>query len=183
MRAEKKPVLGSAAAGVVIPSLLVLATGLLLASLHPQPCDDRLSACAVGREFNARQVIAPWVAMWNSYDLSLVDRIFLADDRITYFSSEKKDLIRGIDSLREHHQGFGFVPGGKKQENKLWVDNLQAQIFGETAVVTGIWHFQRSGTPDHIQHGPFTFVYIQDGSEFRIVHGHFSNAPEPKSPT
>ncbi len=30
--------------------------------------------------------------------------------------------------------------------------------------------------------GRFTFVYIKDGDEFRIAHGHFSNAPAPKSP-
>jgi ketosteroid isomerase-like protein len=182
MREEKRSALGAAALAVVIPSLVVLATGLLLAGLQPQPFCGSPSACAVGQEFNVEHIIAPWVAMWNSYDLSQVDRIFLADDRVTYFSSEKEGLVRGIAALREHHAGFGFVPGGKKEESKLWVDNLHSRTFGETAVVTGRWYFQRTGTPGLIQRGPFTFVYVKNGSEFRIVHGHFSNAPEPKSP-
>lgn len=39
--------------------------------------------------------------MWNSYDLTLVDHLFLADAYVTYFSSEKEGLITGIEALRD----------------------------------------------------------------------------------
>ncbi len=82
--------------------------------------------------FQTDEVVGQWVSMWNTYDLSLVDSLFLTDNRLTYFSSEKEGLIRGIEAVREHHVGFGFVEGGKEQENTLWLDDLQTQSFGET---------------------------------------------------
>lgn len=182
MISRKAEALGPAALAIIVPVLLISATGLLLAGLSPQPICCGIAAFAPGQEFDGEQAIAPWVAMWNSYDLSQVGKLFLASERVTYISSEKEGLIRGIDALREHHAGFGFVPGGKKQENKLWVDNLHAEDFGETAVVAGTWYFQRAKTPELIQRGPFSFVYVKTASGFRIAHGHFSNAPQPKSP-
>ena len=53
-----------------------------------------------------------WVEMWNSYDLDEVNELFLDDPGLTYFSSEKEGVIRGMEAVLEHHRGFGFVPGG-----------------------------------------------------------------------
>ncbi|MGD8535314.1 MAG: hypothetical protein PVF66_05630 [Candidatus Aminicenantes bacterium] len=125
--------------------------------------------------FNAQEQVNSWVSLWNSYDLSMVDKLFLADERLTYFSSEKEGLIEGFGAVREHHRGFGFIEGGKIQDNKLWVEDLQANVFPPVAVVTGIWFFRRGpeGTKD-ISRGPVTFVYIQEKGEFRLAHLHFS---------
>jgi len=57
-------------------------------------------------EFNADNQIHRWVTMWNSYDLSLVDTLFLTDNRLTYLSSEMEGVIRGIKNVREHHRGL-----------------------------------------------------------------------------
>ena len=181
MTREKRGDIGTAVLGASLLIVLILGTGLISAWIEPRPvcCPAFLKRPEAARSFNAEETIAPWVAMWNSYDLSEVDRLFLPDDRVTYFSSEKEGLIRGIGALREHHAGFGFIPGGKARGNKLWVDGLSSQVFGDTAVVTGIWHFQRAQTPEKAQHGPFTFVYVKSGSEYRIAHGHFANAPAP----
>ena len=46
---------------------------------------------------DVQELIASWVAMWNSYDLAMVDKLFLQDSRVSYFSSEKEGLIQGID--------------------------------------------------------------------------------------
>jgi len=94
-------------------------------------------------EFDTDRYVAAWVEMWNSYDLSMVDRLFLTDSRVTYFSSEKEGLITGIETVREHHREFGFVEGGKEQDNRLWVEELHTSVFGPTAIVTGIWFFTR----------------------------------------
>ena len=128
---------------------------------------------AAASDFDTGRWMEAWVAMWNSYDLTQVDKLFLESSQLNYFSSEKEGVIRGIEAVREHHQGFGFVTGGKSQENKLWVEDIQTDIFGNTAVVTGIWFFQRSS--GEIQRGPVTIVYVQVGDEYRIAHMHFAN--------
>lgn len=126
-------------------------------------------------QFDVEKHVAAWVKIWNTYDLDQVDVLFLQDDRLTYFSSEKEGVIVGIDAVREHHKGFGFVPGGKESPNKLWVEDLHTSVFDSTAVVTGIWFFKRAdGT---LQRGPVTIVYVNQGSEYKIAHMNFSNYP------
>ena len=127
------------------------------------------------QEFNQRfnpRVVDAWVSMWNSYDLSMVDKLFLKDSRLTYFSSEKQGIIKGLEAIRRHHEGFGFVEGGKVQPNKLWLEDMQTEIFGSTAIVKAIWFFQRGGE-GKVQRGPVTLVYVQSGDEYRIAHAHF----------
>ena len=126
--------------------------------------------------FDTDKWVGDWVKMWNTYDLNQVDRLFVADQRLTYLSSEKEGTLQGIKALREHHRVFGFVAGGKDQPNKLWVDSLVSTDLGDSAVVAGIWYFQR---PDgSVQWGPMTMVYLLVGEEYRIVHMHFANYAE-----
>ena len=40
--------------------------------------------------FEAEKSVGAWVEMWNTYDLSEVDRLFLTNDKITYFLRKKK---------------------------------------------------------------------------------------------
>ena len=125
-------------------------------------------------QFDVDKQIGDWVDMWDSYDLSLVENLFLTDSRVTYFSSEYEGVIKGIEAIRKHHEGFGFVPGGKEQENKLWVEDIHSEVFGTTAVVTGIWYFsQGSEKNEKPQRGPMTLVYIREGDEFRLAHLNF----------
>ncbi|MBS7631668.1 hypothetical protein KEJ47_08920 [Candidatus Bathyarchaeota archaeon] len=121
-----------------------------------------------------RSMIAKWVSIWNNYDLSMVEKLFLNDSRVSYFSSERKGLIKGIDKLVKHHEGFGFVPGGKTQPNRLWLEDIDIEVFNRTAIVTALWFFQRGGA-NNIQSGPVTLVYVLDGVEWRIAHANFSN--------
>ena len=117
-----------------------------------------------------------WVAMWNVYDLSMVDSLFITDDRLTYFSSEREGLITGIAAVREHHKGFGFVPGGKIQENRLWLENIHTEIWGDVVILGATWFFQTvSGESPGTSSGPVTFVYIQTERGYRIIHTHFAN--------
>ena len=126
--------------------------------------------------FDVDRHITAWVSLWNTYELSKVDELFLTDDRVTYFSSEKEGLVRGIEAVREHHRGFGFVEGGKPAEKELWMEELQSNVFGSTAVVTGIWYFgSRADDRDKVQHGPVTFVYAREDDEFKLAHLHFAN--------
>ncbi len=119
-------------------------------------------------------LIDDWVAIWNSYDLSRVPELFLDDDRVTYFSSEKTGTVKGFQALMEHHREFGFVEGGKASPNKLWLDDVDTSVFEDSAVVTAIWYFRRGGS-DAVQRGPVSLVYVRAGDGFRIAHANFSN--------
>ena len=126
--------------------------------------------------FDTKAILGRWVSMWNTYDLTLVDSLFLTDSRLTYFSSEKEGLIQGLEAVREHHVGFGFVEGGKEQENELWLDDLQTQSFGDVVAVEGVWYFRAaSGDSAATQKGPVTFLYVLVADTYRIAHVHFAN--------
>ena len=121
----------------------------------------------------SKTVVDEWVDIWNNFNLDMVKKLFLDDERVTYFSSEKMGLIKGIDSLVEHHREFGFVEGGKETGNKLWLEGVEIEEFGEFIIVKADWLFQRKGSDTH-QRGPVTIVYIKQ-DRYRIAHAHFSN--------
>jgi ketosteroid isomerase-like protein len=123
--------------------------------------------------FNAK-IVDDWVKFWNTYDLNQVERLFLKDDRVTYFSSEKQGVIKGFEALVKHHEGFGFVKGGKTQPNKLWLEGMDVEDFGDSAIVCAIWFFKRPNveTP---QKGPVTIVYERRPEGWRIAHANFGN--------
>ncbi len=124
--------------------------------------------------FDTDEHMSAWVNLWNTYDLSLVDDLFLTDSTVTYFSSEREGLITGIDAVLLHHEGFGFVPCGKVAEQELWIHDVHTAAHGPTAIVTGVWYFgQRDSPPDEVQRGPFTFVYVLMGAEYRLAHLNF----------
>jgi hypothetical protein len=125
--------------------------------------------------FETQKLVGAWVGLWNSYDLSRVDQLFLPDPNLTYFSSEKQGVIQGLEAVREHHRGFGFVEGGQDRGSTLWLEDLHTADFGAAAVVTGIWFFRRS--TGSVQRGPVTFVYVEREGEYRLAHLHFANYP------
>jgi ketosteroid isomerase-like protein len=121
-----------------------------------------------------QKLVDEWVAIWNSYDLSKVPDLFLEDERVTYFSSEKEGAVVGFDALTEHHRKFGFVEGGKESPNRLWLEDINIAVYEGSAVVTAIWYFSRGGSKE-AQKGPVTLVYVESGDVYRIAHANFSN--------
>jgi ketosteroid isomerase-like protein len=124
-------------------------------------------------KFNPK-IIDDWVKLWNTYDLDEVERLFLRDDRVTYFSSEKQGVIKGYEALVKHHEGFGFIKGGKKAANKLWLEGVDVEDFDDNAVVCAVWFFKRP-TSDTPQKGPVTLVYEHTCDGWRIAHANFGN--------
>ncbi|MFN8536057.1 MAG: hypothetical protein U0232_01090 [Thermomicrobiales bacterium] len=118
--------------------------------------------------------LTDWVAMWNSYDLDEVVRLFVADESATYFSSETPGVIQGFDRLIAHHRVFGFVPGGKSSPNRLWLDEQLTRWRGDVATVFATWYFRRGGA-ETAQRGPVTFIVIPVADRYRIAHAHFAN--------
>jgi hypothetical protein len=133
-----------------------------------------IAAAGNAQHQNAKSLMVAWEKSWNTYDLDEVQRLFVNDSSVTYFSSERAGLIHGIDSLVKHHKGFGFVSGGKTSPNKLWLSGIRYL----PAAVTATWHFQRPGNPE--QRGPVTFILHRDAKGLRIAHAHFSNDPKAR---
>ncbi len=136
-------------------------------------CPGALLSTAQGADETPRATIDRWERMWNTYDLNEVSELFCNCDDVSYFSSEKEGLIRGIDALVEHHRGFGFEPGESDRETKLWLDEIELFEFGESSLVTAIWYFER---PERTQKGPVTILLKRNaGGKYEIVHMNFSN--------
>jgi ketosteroid isomerase-like protein len=150
-------------AGLLVLGLVALLPGIVSAQEPASP------------EASARRTLEAWVAMWNRYDLTQVDELFVADSSVTYFSSEREGLIRGIDSLRRHHAGFGFVPGGKTQPNRLRLEEMHITEEGEVVIATAVWYFVRGGEGGVTQRGPVSFVLVPRAGRHRIVHAQFGN--------
>lgn len=147
----------------------------------------------------ARALVDDWVQMWNSYDLDRVEELFLTDERLTYFSSEREGVIKGFPAVLAHHEGFGFVPGGRSQGSRLWLEEVRLDLFEETAVGTGIWYFQGAEESESVspgpeeeaggtarglsgpQRGPVTFVCVEEDGRWRFVHMSFSEYLEEES--
>jgi len=152
----------------------IAAVILLLGGCVRSPA-DREEMLALGED-----LITTWTACWNSYDLDVVDELFLDGDGLTYFSSEKEGIIRGKETVLDHHVGFGFVPGGKDQENRLWLEEVGYDVFDTSVVVTGIWFFARPEETTPPQKGPVTFTLILRDDRLQITHCNFSEyIPEP----
>lgn len=126
--------------------------------------------------FDADAETAKWVQLWRTYDLDLVDRLFVADSTVSYLSSEREGLIRGIDSVLAHHVGFGFVSGGSPPESELWLEGVHGEQRDDAATATAVWFFgDRTAPRDSVQRGPVTFVYALADGEWRIAHVQFGN--------
>ena len=139
-----------------------------------------ITACEPSHRPTQRDVdsaIDQWLNLWATYDLDLLDEIFLQSESLTYFSSEKVGLIQGYDQMKPHHEGFGFVSGGKTPEKSLWLSDLETRFYGGSVMVGGIWYFgDKSAPEDRVQKGPVTFVLTQnDKGRLKIAHTHFAN--------
>jgi ketosteroid isomerase-like protein len=124
------------------------------------------------------ELIKDWTDFWNTYDMNLINDLFLGDSRLTYFSSEKTGLLKGIEEIKAHHQNFGFIGGGKETNTKLWLEDINIEKYHKVVIVTAIWYFKRDVESKQTQEGPVTIVLtpIDDQeTEYRIAHMHFAN--------
>ena len=166
-------------------SVTVLGLVTLSSACHPGAFGDGGEAPtqdALGR--TPSDVVSTWVEMWNAYDLDPVADLFLTDDRVSYFSSEFEGVIQGFDAVVEHHRGFGFTSGGAERGTRLWVEGLTEEVFGDAAVLTGVWYFERpaqegEGAASAPQRGPVTFVCVLDEGRWQFAHMNFGNYLDP----
>lgn len=157
--------------------MAVLCLLSLVACTFQETPDEVNGTAAEAAEASPTDLVGTWVRMWNSYDLDQVEALFITDERVSYFSSEFEGAIQGFQRVLEHHEGFGFVPGGEERDTRLWTEDLSEARFGEMAVLTGIWYFQRGSGEGAAppQKGPVTFVCILREGEWRFAHMNFGN--------
>ncbi len=151
----------------IVSMLIVM---ILFSSCSPQGKEELSSA-------EVDELMDHWLTLWKRYDLDMLDTIFWNDPEMTYFSSEKQGLIKGYDQMKPHHEGFGFVAGGKQPPNSLWLEEVNTTMHSTLATIEAIWYFGDKSLPkDSIQNGPVTFVVIKSNDgHARIAHTHFSN--------
>jgi len=128
-------------------------------------------------EIESNAVIGKWLNLWETYDVNKLGDVFLESDKLTYFSSEKRGLIKGYDKMKPHHIGFGFVEGGKKPAKSLWLENIETRVYDGSTMVGGVWYFGDKSLPkDSISNGPVTFIIVKDKQGLaKIIHTHFAN--------
>ncbi len=119
-------------------------------------------------------IIDKWVKFWNTFDLTQTESLFLTNNRVSYFSSEFENLIKGYDNIVKHHIRFGFVEGGKKVGSKLWLEDINVEDFGDSSIVCALWYFRRS-KGEKPQKGPITFVFLRTVDGWKIAHANFGN--------
>ncbi|MEQ8362928.1 MAG: hypothetical protein RH948_08675 [Cyclobacteriaceae bacterium] len=128
-------------------------------------------------ENEVNELMDRWLTLWSSYDLNLLDSIFWQDMDMSYFSSEKRGLIKGYSAMHPHHKGFGFVEGGKQPSKALWLEEVDITLQPDFAVVGAIWYFGDKSMPkDSVQNGPVSFVVLRNKAGMvKIAHTHFAN--------
>jgi imidazolonepropionase-like amidohydrolase len=147
-----------------------------------QPSDAvaaRPAAAVSGGAATPNALLDAWIGMWRRYDLDWVEELFVPDDALTYFASDREGLIEGIDAVRAYHADVGFVPGGFAPENELWLEQVTIADFGESAVVGAMWYFGNRVNRLAAARGPMTMVLASTSSGFKISHLNFGNyAPD-----
>jgi imidazolonepropionase-like amidohydrolase len=120
-------------------------------------------------------VVEGWLSMWREYDLDRLSELFVNDDALSYFPSDREGVIEGFAAVEEYHRGLGFTSGGFEPENEMWLEQVTISDFDDSAVVTAVWHFGARLTRRIVGRGPLTMVIVRTGTGFRISHIAFGN--------
>jgi hypothetical protein len=141
------------------------------------PVENNITEKSVLTQSEITGILNNWLNLWATYDLNLLPDIFLQSDKLTYFSTEKKGVIKGYKQMYPHHKSFGFAEGGAQPKITLWLEDIQPRIYGETAVVTAIWYDTAYGAPkETAKNGPVTFVLVRDDQgNVRIANASFAD--------
>ena len=113
--------------------------------------------------------------MWRRYDLDRVADVFVTDDALTYFPSDREGLIEGYAAVRAYLEELGFVAGGFQPDSEMWHEQVTVSDFGESAVVGAVWYFGNRLNRRAAGRGPLTMVLTRVGEGWRISHVNFGN--------
>jgi len=126
---------------------------------------------------STQEALEQWLALWRRYDLDRFDEVFLNDPALTYFANDSVGMIEGFDVVRAYHAGLGFVSGGFRPDDELWIEDVVISDFDESATVSAVWHFGSRVARDEAARGPLTIVVVRTTTGYRIAHVNMGNYP------
>ena len=147
------------------------------ASYRPRTAEDEEAAEPVTGPRSPREALDRWLGLWRRYDLEELDEVFLEDPALTFFPSDATELLEGFDAVVEWHREQGFVPGGFRAEEQLWLQGTVIADFGDSAVISAVWHFGNRVSMEDVARGPLTLVVERTRAGYRIAHVNMGNYP------
>lgn len=150
------------------------------ANYRPRPAaEDEPEEPTTGPR-SPREALEMWLALWHRYDLEALDEVFIEDPALTYFPSDSVGRLEGFDAVADWHRGQGFVSGGFRPDQQLWLESTVIADFDDSAVVSAVWHYGNRVTMENVVRGPLTLVLIRTRRGYRISHvnmGRYPDAP------
>ena len=143
-------------------------------SRFPRPEATTTRPAAEGAA-SAQALLDSWTAMWSNYDLDLVDDLFLMDEALTFFPSDREGLIEGYSAVFGYLADLGFLPGGFDPPNEMWFEQITVSDFSESAVASAVWFFGDRLNRTAARRGPLTLALTRVGNGLRISHVNFGN--------
>ncbi|MBT8488918.1 MAG: amidohydrolase family protein [Gemmatimonadetes bacterium] len=140
-------------------------------------------ADAVGEEeptsgpASPQEALQYWLGLWRRYDTDDLADVFLVDPAMTYFPSDSVGLVEGFEALVEYHRTQGFVSGGLRPDQELWLEDTVITDFDESAVVSAVWHYGNRVSRAGVARGPLTLVVTRTSNGYRISHVNMGNYP------
>ena len=117
------------------------------------------------------------MGLWRRYDIDALEDVFIVDPALTYFPSDSVGLVEGFEAVVEYHRTQGFVPGGFRPDQELWLEQTVIADFGDSAVVSAVWHFGNRVSRQDVARGPLTLVVVRTNRGYRISHVNMGNYP------
>lgn len=124
-----------------------------------------------------QEAVEYWLGLWRRYDADALGDVFLVDPAMTYFPSDSVALVEGFDAVAEYHRSQGFVSGGLRPDQELWLEDTVIADFDESAVVSAVWHFGNRVSRTDVARGPLTLVVVRTSRGYRISHVNMGNYP------
>lgn len=144
---------------------------------RPRAAEDTPDKAPTTGPASPQEALEYWLALWRRYDTEALDGVFLVDPAMTYFPSDSVGLVEGFEAVVEYHRTQGFVVGGFRPDQELWLEDTVITDFDESAVVSAVWHFGNRVSREGVARGPLTLVVVRTNSGYRISHVNMGNYP------
>ncbi len=146
-------------------------------SYRPRVAEDERSEQPTSGPASPQEALEYWLGLWRRYDTDALEDVFIVDPALTYFPSDSVGLVEGFEAVVEYHRSQGFVPGGFRPDQELWLEQTVIADFDDSAVVSAVWHFGNRVSRQDVARGPLTLVVVRTNRGYRISHVNMGNYP------
>ncbi|MDH3269843.1 MAG: amidohydrolase family protein [Gemmatimonadota bacterium] len=144
---------------------------------RPPVAEDEQNATTTTGPASPEDALEYWLGLWHRYDLDRLSGVFLEDPTLTYFPSDAEGVIEGYEAVVAYHVEQGFVPGGFRPDEELWLEDTLIADFEDSAVISAVWHFGNRVARRDVARGPMTMVIVRTDAGYRISHVNMANYP------